>query len=129
MILKDYLFSRDHLWVLPDGRTSHVGLSDFFLAGLDDLAFLELPDPGVEIRKHEVFAVLDTIKCTHELPAPVSGKVADVNTALRKNIFLIAESPFNEGWLVNLSNVPKGDLVGLMDRNAYVRFCLEENPA
>jgi glycine cleavage system H protein len=123
---ENYLFSKDHLWVRPQGVSANIGITNRFMENLDDLAFIELPEVGATLEAGDVFAVLDTLKCTHELFSPVSGEVLKVNEEIRDNIYLLAESPQHEGWLVVLGLHDPAEIMRLMTWDKYRNYCAGE---
>ena len=45
----DALYMKSHEWVVIDGDTATVGISDFAQSELGDLVFVNLPEPGDEV--------------------------------------------------------------------------------
>ena len=43
---RNYLYTRDHLWIKPEGNRSRVGVTDYSQEELGDVVFIDLPDPG-----------------------------------------------------------------------------------
>ena len=53
---KDALYAKSHEWVVVDGDTATVGISDFAQSELGDLVFVNLPEPGDAVEAGEPFA-------------------------------------------------------------------------
>lgn len=95
----DRLYHPDGLWVQErDGRVV-VGVTDFFQQNSGDVAFAEVAEPGTAVAIGERLANIETIKVDVELPAPVSGAVAEVNEKLELEAEIINQDPYDAGWL------------------------------
>ena len=44
-------FAESHEWVIVDGDTATLGVSDFAIEHLGDLVFVDLPEAGGDIEK------------------------------------------------------------------------------
>ena len=96
----DRLYHPDGLWVQErDGRLL-LGVTDYFQQNSGDVAFAEVAEPGTAVAIGERLANIETIKVDVELPAPVSGTVAEVNEKLELEAEIINQDPYDAGWLV-----------------------------
>ena len=66
-------YTKTHEWVVVEGKTGTVGITDFAQAQLGDVVFLELPAVGRKLAEHESFGVIESVKTASDLYAPVSG--------------------------------------------------------
>ena len=96
------LCSKTHEWVLEEGNSVVVGLTDYAVEQLGDIVFVELPEVGAEFGKDEVFATIESVKAASEIYMPVSGKVVEVNEALLNAPETINESVYENGWLIKI---------------------------
>ncbi len=108
-----------HEWAFVEGDTATIGISDFAVAELTDLVFIQLPEVGRDLKKGETFGEVESVKAVSDLYAPVSGKVVEVNAPLADKLTWLSEDPYTKGWMikVKLSNPSETD--SLMDSNAY----------
>jgi glycine cleavage system H protein len=98
----DRLYHPDGLWVQErDGRL-WVGVTDYFQQNSGDVAFAEVAEVGKTVAGGERLATIETIKVDVELPAPVSGIVAEVNEKLELEAEIINQDPYDGGWLAVL---------------------------
>ena len=44
------------------------------------------------------------MKAVSDLYAPVSGEVIEVNSAVADNVQLLADDPYDKGWLIKLKH-------------------------
>ena len=96
------LCSKTHEWVLEEGNSVTVGLTDYAVEQLGDIVFVELPEVGAEFGKDEVFATIESVKAASEIYMPVSGKVVEINEALLNAPETINESVYENGWLIKI---------------------------
>mgnify|MGYP001429207081 CR=1 FL=1 len=114
-------YTKDHEWVMMDGGTAIIGITDYAKEALGDLVYLELPDEGKDISKGDDFAVVESVKAASEIYAPVSGKVEAVHTELVDMLDDLGSDP-EKGWIIKLSLSDKAELDMLMDETAYKTY-------
>ena len=71
------------------------------------------------------FGTIESVKAVSSLFMPATGKILEVNTALKERPELINENCYDEGWLVRISIDNPEDQEEMMDAEAYWEF-LEE---
>jgi glycine cleavage system H protein len=114
-------FTDQHEWILVNGASGTVGISDFAQHQLGDVVFVELPSVGKQLTKGCEAAVVESVKAASEVYAPVSGVVTEVNTALQTDPSLINQDPLNGGWFFKMTVENPGELSSLMDETVYLR--------
>lgn len=112
-------FTADHEWLVVDGDTATVGITDYAQSQLGDITFVELPAAGATLAKGDSASVVDSVKAASDVYAPVSGSVTAVNPALEEAPELVNSAPEGEGWLWRMTLADAGELDGLMDEAAY----------
>jgi glycine cleavage system H protein len=117
--LSGYRFTATHEWVRHDAGKVTVGISDGAQAQLGDVIFVELPAVGTRLRAGVKFGVVESVKAASDLYSPVSGTVSGVNDALTDTPELVNQSPYEAGWMVELTDVEDGG-TELMDEAAYL---------
>lgn len=115
-------YSKDHEWVKVEGDNVRLGISDHAQHQLTELAFIELPKVGKDLKKGEVLGIVESVKNTADVYCPVSGTVVEVNSGLEDDPQVINKSPYDDGWLAVLKVKDKAELDDLMDAQAYRRF-------
>lgn len=121
---KDALYAKSHEWVVIDGDTATIGISDFAQSELGDLVFVNLPEPGDEVVAGEVFADVESVKAVSDIYSPVSGTVAEINEELLDAPEMINENA-NDAWFIKVEGVSeKAD--ELLSPEEYEAFCAEE---
>ena len=121
---KDALYAKSHEWVVIDGDTATIGISDFAQSELGDLVFVNLPEPGDEVVAGESFADVESVKAVSDIYSPVSGTVAEINEELLDAPEMINENA-NDAWFIKVEGV--SDKVDeLLSPEEYEAFCAEE---
>ena len=115
----DCRYLDSHEWVRRQNGTARIGISDFAQDELGDVVFVELPSEGDELTKGDDFGVIESIKAVSDLYAPVSGTVTAVNDELVEEPELVNESPFGEGWMIELELSDESELDDLLSPAEY----------
>ncbi|MEM4389096.1 MAG: glycine cleavage system protein GcvH [Candidatus Micrarchaeia archaeon] len=115
-------FTKEHEWVEIREGLAVVGITDFAQKALGDIVSLELPKVGAKFKQGDSIAVVDSMKASSDVYAPVSGEVVEVNTELLTAPQLVNESPYEKGWMVKLKPSDLKELDKLMDEKAYEEY-------
>jgi glycine cleavage system H protein len=116
--MADRRYTKTHEWVVVDGKTVTVGITDFAQSQLGDVVFLELPSTGRKLAVRESFGVVESVKAASDLYSPVAGRVTQVNDKLTASPELVNSDPYGDGWILKLELT--GDLPSdLLDEAAY----------
>jgi len=111
-------YTAEHEWVLLEGSTATVGITDYAADQLGDVVFVELPAVGSTLTAAAVVGEIESTKSVGELYAPLAGEVAEVNDAVVDDPSLVNSDPYGDGWLVKITVDPAA-VETLMDRAAY----------
>jgi glycine cleavage system H protein len=114
-------YSKSDEWVRAEGDELVIGISDFAQDQLGDIVYLELPKVGDGITPGQSFGVIESVKASSDLYAPVGGEVVAVNDGLEANQEPINKDPYGAGWLVRIR--PSGEEEELLDAAAYTTYC------
>lgn len=116
-------YTAEHEWLLIDGDTATVGITDYAADKLGDVVYVDLPAVGTDVEAGKVVGEIESTKSVGELFAPVLGTVTEINDAVVDSPDLVNSSPFEDGWLVKISL--SGDLPALLTRDEYVALTAE----
>jgi glycine cleavage system H protein len=122
MTMSEIKYSEDHEWILIEGETGTVGVTDYAQEQLGDVVFVELPEVGKTLAKGDEVAVVESVKAASELYAPVSGEVTEANDALAEDPAQVNSDPLGAGWFFKLRITAPAELDGLMDEAAYKAY-------
>jgi len=112
-------YTKDHEWVLLDGNTATVGITDFAQGELGDIVYIDIPDKNASVSQHEVFGTVEAVKTVSDLFMPVTGTITEVNAKLESNPELVNSDPYGEGWMIKMTVADPADVQALMDAAAY----------
>jgi glycine cleavage system H protein len=115
----DLRYSKEHEWVRVDGSLATIGITSFAADELGDIVYVELPEPDAVLAQFASFGVVESVKAVSDLYAPVSGKVVEINEALRDAPELLNGDAFGAGWIARIELADPGELDNLMDAAAY----------
>jgi glycine cleavage system H protein len=102
----DLKYAKSHEWVRVAGNVATVGLTDHAQHELTDVVFVELPEVGRKIKAGDACAVVESVKTASDIYSPVSGEIAEVNSAVVADPALVNSEPYEGGWFykIKLSN-------------------------
>ncbi len=112
-------YAQTHEWVKQEGDNVRVGITDYAQDQLGELTFVELPNPGDELRKGEQFGVVESVKAVSELFMPVGGEILAVNTDLAESPELINTDPYGAGWIIEIKPEHPEEMEDLVTANVY----------
>ena len=112
-------YAESHEWILVEGDTGTVGITDHAQAELTDIVFAEPPAVGKSVKAGEVAAVVDSVKAASDIYAPVSGEVIARNEAVEGDPALLNTDPFGAGWIYKVRLSDPAELGALKDPAAY----------
>ncbi|MER2063212.1 MAG: glycine cleavage system protein GcvH [Alkalibacterium sp.] len=116
-------YTKEHEWVeLVNEDYVRVGITEYAVEQLGDIVFVELPEVGTDLSEEDEFATVESVKSTSEIYAPVNGSVAKVNSDLEDEPEKMNESPYEEGWLIELQSKAAVDTSDLLDEKAYQEY-------
>ncbi|MBX7138518.1 MAG: glycine cleavage system protein GcvH [Oligoflexia bacterium] len=112
-------YTKDHEWVLVEGQSAKVGITEFAQQELGEVVFVDLPAVGKMLKQAETLCVVESTKAASDVYAPIGGKVKAVNAALNSTPDLINKSPYDAGWIVQLEQFNGADVEKLMNAEQY----------
>lgn len=118
-------YTSDHEWVRIDGERFVVGITDYAQDALGDVVFVDLPAQGDEVAAGASIAEVESTKSVSEIYAPISGIIAEVNSALEASPELLNSAPYGEGWMFVIENGSADDVAALLDADAYAALTSE----
>ena len=121
-VRNDLKYTDTHEWLKVSGNVAKVGITDHAQSELTDIVFVELPEIGKEVKKGEELCVVESVKSVSELYSPVSGKIKSVNNKLEDAPETINESPYDDGWLVEIDVENKSEINELLDAESYKKI-------
>lgn len=118
----ELLYTADHAWVLIEGDTAKIGITDYAQDQLGDILFVDLPAVGDTVGIGETLFEVESAKTASEVPSPLSGEISAVNEELDDSPELINEDPY-VNWIVQLlfeDDSEVGDLISADEYEAQI---------
>ncbi|SFN70103.1 glycine cleavage system H protein [Chitinophaga sp. YR627] len=118
-------YTRDHEWVLLEGNTATIGITEFAQRELGDIVFVDIPTVGKSLEAEEVFGTVEAVKTVSDLFLPVAGTINEVNEELEGSPELVNTDPYTDGWMVKMTVKNPADVAGLLTADAYAKLVAE----
>ena len=84
----DIKFTKRHEWIsMTGGKDEKVGVTDYAQDALGDIAYVQLPEVGLEVKRYDEVGALESVKAASEIYAPLDGNFLSVEFGL---IFTVA---------------------------------------
>ena len=113
-------YAASHEWLKDNGNgTATIGITEHAQDALGDVVFIELPKVGRKLSATEIFGIIESVKATSDLYAPISGEVIEANGALESTPEIVNESPFENGWMIKIQMSDPTEINKLLDAQGY----------
>jgi glycine cleavage system H protein len=116
----DVRYAESHEWARSEGERVTVGISDYAQDQLGDIVFVELPEVGDTLGKGEEFGTVESVKAVSELYMPVAGEVVAINSSLEDAPEKVNNTPYGDGWMIEIKAENPSELDDLLDNDAYL---------
>ncbi len=112
-------YAESHEWCLQDGDTVTLGITKFAVEQLTEPTFLELKKVGTAVKPGDELGIIESVKSTSSIYAPVAGEVVEVNDKALSDLSLVNDDPFEQGWLCKIKLGAGAGLDHLMTSAQY----------
>ncbi len=112
-------YTKDHEWLLVEGKTGTIGITEFAASELGDIVFIDIDPALAEIKSGEKFGTIEAVKTVSDLFAPCGGKVLEINSGLNSNPESVNKDPYGEGWMIKIEITDLSETSSLLDSKAY----------
>jgi glycine cleavage system H protein len=115
-------FTKEHEWIRIMDELAIIGISDFAQEQLGDIVSIELPKAGGVFRQGQTMAIVDSVKASSDIYAPISGEIVEVNEGLIEKPEVINRSPYDSGWIAKIKPSNMKEFESLMTKEEYDRY-------
>jgi glycine cleavage system H protein len=112
-------YTRQHEWVLIDGESARIGITDLAQDALGNIVHVQLPKVGQSVQSGTSAVEVESSKSVSDIYSPVSGSVVLVNESLATEPGLVNSDPYGSGWLYEVQMSYEETLEGLLTANEY----------
>jgi len=122
MYPENYRYTKEHEWVLVEGGTGTVGITDHAQEELGDIVYVDLPKVGAAIEQGKSLGSVESVKAVSDIYSPVSGEVAEINSTLADKPESLNSDPHGAAWLVKLKLRNPAEAQSLMTAAEYQAY-------
>jgi glycine cleavage system H protein len=119
MYPETFRYTKEHEWVLVEGDTGTVGITDHAQKELGDIVYVDLPKLGITLSKGATFGSVESVKAVSDIYAPISGEVLETNSLLAAAPEKLNEDPHGAAWLVKIKLTDPSEIEQLMTVAEY----------
>ena len=112
-------YTRQHEWVLIDGESARIGITDLAQDALGNIVHVQLPTVGQSVQSGATVVEVESSKSVSDIYSPVSGSVVVVNESLAAEPGLVNSDPYGAGWLYEVQMSYDETLEGLLTASEY----------
>ncbi len=116
----DIRYAKSHEWAKLEGDTVKVGISDYAQDQLGDIVFVEMPEAGETFAQGDEFGTVESVKAVSELYMPIGGEIVAVNSPLEDAPELVNNTPYSDGWMIEVKPDDPAQLDSLMTKDDYI---------
>ncbi|MBI4417508.1 MAG: glycine cleavage system protein GcvH, partial [Ignavibacteriales bacterium] len=114
--------TKEHEWILVDGDTGTLGITDYAQGELGDIVFVELPAKGTTLVQGKSCGTIEAVKAVSDLYAPVSGEVLEANKAVQETPEVVNKDPYGSGWMLKVHITNPDEVKSLLAAEAYAKL-------
>lgn len=118
----NYQYTKEHEWVLVEGGSGTIGITDHAQHELGDIVFVDLPKVATKVTKGQTFGSVESVKAVSDIYAPVSGEVTETNEALARNPEKLNEDPHGSAWLIKVKLADASQAKELLSAADYEKY-------
>lgn len=112
-------YTKEHEWILVEGNTATIGVTDYAQGELGDVVFVDIDPSLTEFKKGESIGTIEAVKTVSDIFAPFTGKVIQINESLKDSPEVVNSDPFGNGWMLKVEISDASELNDLLDAAAY----------
>lgn len=115
----DLKYSKEHTWLKIEDVTGVIGITEFAQSELGEIVYVDLPAVGKSFAKDDVFGSVEAVKTTSDLFMPVSGKILEINIALKDNAGVVNTESYTTGWMIKIQLSDPSEANALLSAENY----------
>src|SRR5712692_8464513 len=117
-----FRYTKEHEWVLVEGDTGTIGITDHAQKELGDIVYVDLPKPGSTAEQGKTIGSVESVKAVSDIYAPVSGEVVAVNELLTTAPEKLNADPHGAAWLFKVKLSAPDEVKQLLSAADYQSY-------
>ena len=122
MYPENFRYTKEHEWVLANGDTGTVGITDHAQQELGDIVYVDLPKVGTRVERSKTLGSVESVKAVSDIYSPVSGEVTAINETLADAPEKLNADPQGAAWLVKIRLSAPEEIQLLMSAADYQSY-------
>jgi len=122
MYPENFRYTKEHEWVMVEGDTATIGITDHAQSELGDIVYIDMPKAGTMVEKGKTLGSVESVKAVSDVYAPVSGEVIEVNQELAGGPELLNQDPHGAAWLVKIRLSMPDEVEQLLTAGEYQEY-------
>ena len=122
MYPENYRYTKEHEWVLVEGDTGTIGITDHAQEELGDIVYVDLPKVGARVERGKSLGSVESVKAVSDIYSPAGGEVTAVNESLADAPETLNSDPHGAGWLVKLRLSAPAEVLELLTAEEYQEY-------
>jgi glycine cleavage system H protein len=122
MYPENFRYTKEHEWVLVEGDTGTIGITDHAQEELGDIVYVDLPKVGAHVERGKSLGSVESVKAVSDIYSPAGGEVTAVNEMLADAPETLNRDPHGAGWLVKLRLSAPAEVLELLTAEDYQKY-------
>lgn len=122
MYPENFRYTKEHEWVLVEGDTGTIGITDHAQKELGDIVYVDLPKIGTSLAQGATFGSVESVKAVSDVYAPISGEVTAINDSLATAPEKLNAEPHDGAWLIKVKLAAPAEIEKLMTAADYQTY-------
>ncbi len=115
-------YTKEHEWVLVEGDTGTIGITDHAQEELGDIVYVDLPHVGTRLETGKSLGSVESVKAVSDIYAPLSGEVLEVNSLLADAPEKLNQDPHGGAWLIKIRLDAPAEALTLLSAADYQTY-------
>jgi glycine cleavage system H protein len=122
MYPETFRYTKEHEWVLVEGDTGTIGITNHAQSELGDIVYVDLPKVGASATQGSTIGSVESVKAVSDIYSPITGEVIEVNSSLTEKPESLNEDPHGAAWLVKIRLGNPSEIENLMSAADYQSY-------
>lgn len=122
MYPENFKYTKEHEWILVEGDTGTIGITDHAQHELGDIVYVDLPKAGTAVEQGKALGSVESVKAVSDIYSPVTGEVIESNPALTGAPETLNTDPHGAAWLVKIKLANVAEIENLLSAADYQSY-------